>query len=107
MDGEGKFEEIIIVTAYALLPLVMVYLINIPISNFITTEEVPIYYMVESVAMLWFIALLFIGIMTVHQYFVSKTIGTFNLKLIIIGIILYLVDLFFSLLNLLISFIGT
>jgi len=104
MDGEGKFKEIIIVTAYALLPLVLVYLINIPISNFITIEEAPIYYLVESAAILWAIALLFIGIMTVHQYTVGKTVGTFIVTLIVIGIILFLGLLFFSLIQQMISF---
>src|SRR5690625_6544846 len=104
MDGEGKFKEIIIVTAYALLPLVLVYLINIPISNFITIEEAPIYYLVESAAMLWAIALLFIGIMTVHQYTVGKTVGTFIVTLIVIGIILFLGLLFLSLIQQMISF---
>lgn len=107
MDGEGKFEEIIIVTGYSLLPLVLVYTISIPISNFITLEEAPLYFMVESIAFLWFLALLFIGIMTVHQYSVSKTVATFIITLIVIGVILFLGLLFFSLIQQMITFIQT
>lgn len=104
MDGEGKFEEIITVTAYALLPLVIVYTVSIPISNFITLEEAPLYYLVESAAFIWFIGLLFVGIMTVHNYTVSKTVATFIITLVVMGVILFLGLLFFSLIQQIVTF---
>lgn len=107
MDGEGKFKEIIIVTAYALLPIVIVYAINIPISNVITMEEAPLFFLLESIAFAWFLALLFVGIMTVHQYSVGKTVATFIITLIVMGVILFLGILFFSLIQQIITFIET
>lgn len=107
MDGEGKFEEIITVTAYSLLPLLVIYSITTPISNIITIEEAPIYFLVETTAMLWFLGLLFVGIMTVHQYSVGKTVATFIITAIVMGVVLFLGLLFFSLLQQLITFIVT
>ncbi len=107
MDGEGKFKEIIIVTAYALLPIVIVYAINIPISNVITMEEAPLFFLLESIAFAWFLALLFVGIMTVHQYSVGKTVATFIITLIVMGVILFLGILFFSLIQQIFTFIET
>lgn len=107
MDGEGKFEEIIIATAYSLLPMVLINAVNILISNFITLEEAPLFYLVEATALLWFLGLLFVGIMTVHQYSVGKTVATFIITLIVMGVILFLGLLFFSLIQQITTFIET
>lgn len=107
MEGEGKFKEIVMVTAYALVPMVMVNSATIIISQFITREEVPLYYFLEGTALIWFLGLLFVGIMTVHQYTVAKTVGTFCLTLIVMGIIIFLGLLFFSLIQQMYAFIET
>ena len=107
MDGEGKFIEIIIATGYAMLPLVMVNIPNILLSNVITLREASFYYLLDSFAFLWFLWLLFIGTMIVHQYTVTKTITTMLLTLVVMGIIIFLGLLFFNLIQQVISFIYT
>lgn len=107
MDGEGKFIEIVIATGYAMLPLVIVNIPNILLSNVITLREASFYYLLDSFALLWFLWLLFIGTMTVHQYTVTKTITTMLLTLVVIGIIIFLGLLFFNLIQQVISFIYT
>jgi len=107
MDGEGKFKEIVIATGYAMLPLILVYLPNILLSNFITLRESSFYYLLESAAGLWFIWLLFIGTMTVHQYTVTKTIATMLLTVVVMGVIIFLGLLFFSLIQQIVSFAYT
>ncbi|MDQ6418421.1 Yip1 family protein [Paenibacillus sp. LHD-117] len=104
MDGEGKFREIITVTGYALLPLALVHLISTILSNMITLQESAFYYFLESFAFIWFIWLLFIGTMTVHQYTVLKTIVTMALTLLVMGIIMFLGLLFFSLMQQMLGF---
>lgn len=107
MDGGGKFKEIIMVTSYSLVPIVLIYAITTIISNFITWEELPLFFFLESIAILWFLGLLFVGIMTIHQYSASKTIATFFLTLLVIGVILFLGLLFFSLIQQMQSFVVT
>lgn len=104
MDGEGKFTEIVIATGYALLPLVLVNIPNILLSNVITLREASFYFLLDSFAMLWFVWLLFIGTMTVHQYTVTKTITTMLLTLVVIGVIIFLGLLFFNLIQQIVSF---
>lgn len=104
MDGEGKFIEIITVTAYALLPMAIIYGLTTIISNFITFEEAPLFFLLESAALFWFLGLLFVGIMTVHQYSASKTIATFILTTVVMGVIIFLGLLFFSLIQQLFTF---
>ncbi|WP_308639347.1 Yip1 family protein [Paenibacillus silvisoli] len=97
MEGEGKFKEIVMTTGYALLPMV---LINLPltfISRFMTQEETSFYWLINSVASIWFILLLFIGIMTVHQYTPAKAVLTLALTVVAMGFVVFLGTLAFSL----------
>lgn len=105
MDGEGKFTEIVKVTAYSLTPIVIVYIPMTFISRYMAQEETAFYYLMLSIASLWFIWLLFIGIMTIHQYTVLKTIVTMVLTVIVMGIIVFLGALVFSMLQQIYDFI--
>ncbi|MEC0206705.1 Yip1 family protein [Paenibacillus lautus] len=107
MDGEGKFKEIMIATGYAMLPLIVVSLPNILLSNVITLREASFYYLLDTVASIWFVWLLFVGTMTVHQYTVTKTIITMLLTLVVMGVIIFLGLLFFSLIQQMVSFVYT
>ncbi|RAP78686.1 hypothetical protein DL346_06105 [Paenibacillus montanisoli] len=104
MDGEGKFKEIVMAAGYSLMPFVVIYLPQTLYSNVITKDESSFYYLLDTVAIVWFIALLFVGTMTVHQYTAGKTVVTMLLTLLVIGIMLFLGVLFFSMLQQMISF---
>lgn len=96
MEGEGKFREIVMATGYALLPFI---LINLPltfISRFLTQEETAFYYLINSFALIWFLILLFVGNMIVHQYSASKTVLTLFLTVIAMGLVVFLGTLVFS-----------
>lgn len=107
MDGEGKFREIVIATGYAMMPLILVYVPNMLLSNVITLREAAFYYVMESVAVIWFLGLLFVGTMTVHQYTVLKTIWTMLLTVLVMGVIIFLGLLFVSLIQQFVSFVYT
>ncbi len=97
MEGEGKFKEIVMATGYALLPLILVNLPLTFISRFMAQEETAFYFMLNSFAAIWFIYLLFVGIMTVHQYTASKAVLTMVLTVVAMGIVVFLGTLAFSL----------
>ncbi len=107
MEGEGKFKEIIIGTAYSLTPLI---LINIPTtiwSNFMTVEESSFYYLLNSIAIGWFLYLFFVATMTVHQYSVTKTVVTIFLSVLAMAFIMFIGMLFFSLIQQIVAFVNT
>jgi hypothetical protein len=104
MEGEGKFREIFLATGYSLIPVILIYAPMIVISRFMVQEETAFYYLFNSIAFFWFLLLLFIGTMTVHQYTVFKTIITMLLTLIVMGIIVFLGALVFSMLQQLYEF---
>lgn len=97
MEGEGKFKEIVMATGYALVPLILVNLPMTFISRFMAQEETAFYFMMNSFAAIWFIYLLFVGIMTVHQYTASKAVFTMVLTIVAMGIVVFLGTLAFSL----------
>ncbi|WP_052759734.1 YIP1 family protein [Paenibacillus sp. DMB20] len=107
MDGEGKFREIVIASGYAMMPLLIVYVPQLALSWVITRQEFAFYALLETVGMLWFVGLLFAATMTVHQYTPFKTVITMILTVIVIGIIIFLALLLFSLIQQLAIFAST
>ncbi len=99
MDGEGKFGEIVISSAYAMLPIFMLFVPATIYSRFITQEETAFYYYLNGFAVIWFLYLMFVSTMTVHQYTVLKTIVTIGLSVVCMGFIVFLGMLFFSLIQ--------
>ncbi|ETT66784.1 Yip1 family protein [Paenibacillus sp. FSL H8-0457] len=106
MDGEGKFVEIFTSTCFALMPLVIIQFPWIWLSNLVSLQETAFYYFSNSVAVLWFVYLLFIGNMTVHQFSPSKTIGIMMLTLVAMGFMAFISLLFFSLVQQIVAFIS-
>ena len=99
MSGKGTFRDIYIASAFALTPLVIV---NIPVtivSNVLIMEEGPFIAVLAVMATVWTAMLLFIGTMVTHECDTGKAV--FTCILIIAGMtaVLFLIILFFSLLN--------
>ncbi|MNC63042.1 hypothetical protein D3C75_1131320 [compost metagenome] len=107
MDGEGKFVEIFITTCFSLIPIVLINFPWIWISNIITAQESSFYYFFKNFAVLWSGLLLFVGIMTVHQFSPSKTVGTILLTVVAMAFMAFLALLFFSLIQQIVEFIST
>ena len=105
MDGEGSFRDIAITTAYALMPLVLINIPMIILSNFITKEEIAFYALLNSISIGWAALLLFVGIMTVHQFSVSKTLATIAIAVVGMVVILFLGLLFVSILQQVLAFL--
>jgi hypothetical protein len=107
MDGEGKFGEIVMATGYAMFPVAVLYSAQTLLSNVITQQEAAFYYFLDTIAVIWLIWLMYIGMMTVHQYSPGKTVVTMILTLVVCGIILFIGLLFFSLIQQIVGFVQT
>lgn len=73
-DGEGTFADIYRMTAYALLPLLLIRMLLLPLSNFFLLTEQSFYTALYSVALLWSGFLLLVGTLVTHQYSLGKTV---------------------------------
>lgn len=106
-NGKGSFKDIFTVVCYSAVPYIVVKLLCIFISNFIISEEVIILNAVEIIAVVWFAFLMFSGLCVVHEYGAAKNIITLIATAIAACIIIFLIVLFISLLEQMISFFTT
>lgn len=105
LQGEGTFRDIVMVTGYACVPLILIPLPAALLSNLCTfTEEV---YLTAAnwIAVGWFFFLLFSGIMTVHQYPLGRMLLTTVLTAAAMIAVIFIGLLFFNLFSQLISFV--
>lgn len=107
LDGEGSIKDIIITSAYALAPLVIINLPLILVSNVITLDEGAFYYFFISLSVVWAGALMLVGTSVVHQYSMTKTLFCTVAIVIGMGLIIFIGMLFFSLIQQVWSFIYT
>lgn len=90
MDGKGTLKDIYISTCYALKPYVILSVPMLAVSHFITADELVFYKFVDTVIVIWVLALLFFGLMMTHDYSLSKSLLAVLLILIGICIIIFI-----------------
>lgn len=105
MDGEGSFKDIVMVSGYALFPVVLINLPLIALSWFLTMEEQGFYFMLDSISVIWTMLLLFISNLVVHQYTVKKTLAMIVLTIIGMGLIAFIALLFSTLIQQMYAFL--
>jgi hypothetical protein len=106
-DGEGSLSDIYIVTAYALLPYILLSPAGIILSNMLIGKEAAYFGIFQALQTGWMVLLLLCGNMTAHQYSFKKTLFTAFLTVAGIAIILFLLFLSFVLVQQLIEFFRT
>jgi hypothetical protein len=110
MDGDGKLSDVFLVTAYAILPMTLCNLIQIPLSHFLSSAEGSIFTFIGSLGMVWGYLYVFLAMIIVHQYSVAKGLGTTILTIVGMAVIAFVAILIFFLLQQVTSFfmeIGT
>lgn len=98
-DGEGSFKDIAMAVGYALTPVNIIFAPATLVSRMMVENEASFYYLLIGFALVWAGLLLFMGIYTVHNYSVGKTLATFVFTLLAMLIIVFLLGLIFSLLQ--------
>ncbi|MFW5981598.1 MAG: YIP1 family protein [Halanaerobiaceae bacterium] len=103
--GKGKFRDIFIASAYALTPIILVYIPLTIFSNFIIQSEGAFYYFFLSLAIFWTVFLLFFGIMVTHNFNVKKNLLMSVLTVAGIVFVVFISILFFNLAEQVYSFV--
>lgn len=104
-DGKGSFKDIFMVTCYSLIPLIIFQIVTPIISHFMTLNELVYLQLIDGVGFGWMIIMLLLGIQEIHEYSAGKMVSTLVLTAIGAAIIVFIVLLFFSLLQELGSFV--
>ena len=90
MDGEGTMKDIYIGTAYALRPYIITAIPLFLLSHCLSADEAFIYTTLDSIFMIWMLALIFISMMITHDYSLAKAIIVTILTLIGICLMLFI-----------------
>ncbi|MBQ8579559.1 MAG: YIP1 family protein [Oscillospiraceae bacterium] len=104
-EGKGSFKDIFMVTCYALMPLIIFQFITPILTHFITLNEQAYLNIIDGVGFGWTFLMLILGIQEIHEYSAGKMVSTTVLTVIAMAIIVFIVLLFFSLLQELGSFV--
>jgi len=99
MEGEGRMKDILTTVGYTLLPLILILLPATVFSRFIGAYEEVFYYIILAFGIGWTLILLLIGIMTIHNYTLGKTLFTMLLTFAAMLIIIFLATLLLDLVN--------
>lgn len=93
LDGKGTFKEIAVVTSYSLLPIILSRIVWIILSNFLLPTEESFMSILSTVAFIWSILLLTIGMMRIHEYTLRQFVATSALTVIGMAAIVFLLIL--------------
>lgn len=107
MNGSGTIKDIWIMTCYSLVPLILFNLTTTLLSNIVILEEGPILTAFRYIGVVWFCYLIFCGLCTIHEYTAGRNILTLLVTLVAAIIIIFLVILYFTLMDTVIGFVET
>lgn len=98
-NGNGNLKEIASVTSYSLLPLECAMVINVVLSNFLAMSEGAIMNIILIVAIAWSALLLLCGLYCIHEYNMTQTVISVIASVLGMAVIVFLLIMFFSLLQ--------
>ena len=104
-SGKGSLKEIVAVTGYSLIPMLVAKLINVFLSNILTLEESAFMSIVLIIGIGWSAIMFIVGLYMVHQYSFIGTIGSILLTVVGMLIIAFLIVLLCTLIQQTTSFI--
>jgi hypothetical protein len=104
MDGKGFFKDIVMVFGYACLPMTLVRVPAILFSNIASMDESVYLSFFLNFAWVWFIFLLFVGVMQIHDYSLSKAFATSVLTICSMLILVFIIMVFFNIFSQMLEF---
>lgn len=104
MEGKGRMKDIWCMTVYSLLPFILSLAVALVCSNCFTLEEEAFLVLIRQAGIWWSAALLLCGLCRIHQYSFLKTLVCVLLTIVGMAIIVFLLVMFFGLMQQLVSF---
>jgi len=105
MNGEGSYKDIFISTGYSLVPYIWISIFAIVFSRVLSLDEAEFYTVITMLALLVTAFLLFVSIMSTHDYSVKKTFLVVLIIIIVILLVIFIVLLVVTLTGEMVVFI--
>ena len=96
-DGEGTLKDVYIATCYSLIPLPLLMVPSVMLTNVMSNDELDIVSMLYSIGIFWFVLLVFFGMMVTHDYTLGKNVLTTLGSIIGVAFIVFVTALFSAL----------
>ncbi len=90
LQGKGRFNEILIVTSYSLIPIILTRIVWIILSNVLLETEASFLSIITMVGILWAGLMLVIGMVRIHDFGMGRFIGTTLLTVFGMAAIIFL-----------------
>lgn len=97
LDGKGKMKEIFMMICYSLVPILLINVINIFLSNILTSDEAQFITLLNIIGWVITCFMAFMGLVVIHEYGMGKTIWSLILTAVATLIIAFLALLVFDL----------
>ena len=107
LQGKGRFREILIVSCYSLMPLIIEQILRLALTNVLLISEGDILGILDTVAVLYTLILMTVGLIRIHDYSMSRFLGTSLLTLVGMAAIVFLMIMIGLLLQQLAGFVVT
>lgn len=90
LGGKGRIKEIAIVTCYSLLPLIIERIIRLFLTNMLLPSEASFLTILEAIAVLYFLFLMIMGLIKIHDFGMVRLVGTSALSVAGVAAIVFL-----------------
>lgn len=90
MGGKGRLKEIYIVSAYAMLPLVIYNVVFMVLSHVMTLESVEILTSIQLIAFIYAFFILSVGMMAIHEYDFPKFLLTSIVTVLLMFLVVFI-----------------
>ena len=97
LDGKGKMKEIFMMICYSLVPIILINILNIVLSNILTSDEAQFITLLTIIGWVLTGFMVFMGLVVIHEYGMGKTLWSIILTVLATLIIAFLALLVFDL----------
>ena len=106
LDGKGRLKELLIASAYALMPYCLCSLLSTGLSNVLSLREEAFVTGLQMIGLYWSVMLMFLAMMRTNQYSFSKTVVSLLFTVVAIVFILFTLIMMFTLVSKITGFVG-
>ena len=107
LEGKGRIKEIWVSCAYALVPYIATTLLCVVLSQMLTLDESAFLTVIRDLGLLYSFFLLITALKVVHSYTFGKTLLCILITVLGMAFVLFLIVLFFGLIQQVILFFQT
>ncbi len=97
MDGKGKMKEIFMMVCYSYFPVIITGIITLVLSQVVIEDEIQFLSLLNGVGYFLMVYMIFMGLISIHEYGLFKTIATIVVTGVAACIILFVGLLIFDL----------